>query len=103
MKSLAFLFFGLLPMAIGLPNRACAESYPNHPVRLIVAFSAGGSVDVLARIVALKLGEYWGQQVTVENRTGALGNIGALAAARSAPDGYTLHFATQSLAVNVTF
>lgn len=81
---------------------AQAESYPSHPVRMIIAFSAGGSVDALGRIVAQKLGEYWGQQVTVENRTGALGNIGAIAAARSAPDGYTLHFATQSLAVNVT-
>lgn len=86
-----------------MPSRGVrAETFPSHPVRVIIAFSAGGSVDALGRIVAQKLGEYWGQQVTVENRTGALGNIGALAAARSAPDGYTLHFATQSLAVNVT-
>lgn len=69
---------------------------------MVIAFSAGGSVDALGRILAQKLGEQWSQQVTVENRTGALGNIGALAAARSPADGYTLHFATQSLAVNVT-
>jgi tripartite-type tricarboxylate transporter receptor subunit TctC len=69
---------------------------------LIIAFSAGGSVDALGRLLAQKLAEKWHQQVAVENRTGALGNIGAIAAARSAPDGYTLHLATQSLAVNVT-
>jgi len=83
-------------------SRGQAETYPSHPVRMIIAFSAGGSVDALGRILAQKLSEYWGQQVTVENRTGALGNIGALTAARSAPDGYTLHFTTQALAVNVT-
>lgn len=81
---------------------AQTEAFPSHPVRMIIAFSAGGSVDALGRILAQKLSEQWGQQVTVENRTGALGNIGALAAARSPADGYTLHFATQSLAVNVT-
>jgi len=93
-----------LIISIVLAQERCvqAQSYPNHPVRLIVAFSAGGSVDALGRILAQKLGEYWGQQVTVENRTGALGNLGAIAAARSAPDGYTLHLATQSVAVNGT-
>ncbi len=101
LKFLTVLAAVVFASAPTLP-RAQAESYPSHPVRVIIAFSAGGSVDALGRIVAQKLGEYWGQQVTVENRTGALGNIGALAAARSAPDGYTLHFATQSLAVNVT-
>src|SRR6185369_1313901 len=88
--------------AVGMAVPAQAETYPSKPVRMIIAFSAGGSVDALGRIVAAKLSEYWGQQVTVENRSGALGNIGAIAAARAAPDGYTLHFATQSLAVNVT-
>jgi len=88
--------------AVTAVSRGQAETYPSHPVRMIVAFSAGGSVDALGRILAQKLSEYWGQQVTVENRTGALGNIGALAAARAAPDGYTLHFTTQALAVNVT-
>jgi tripartite-type tricarboxylate transporter receptor subunit TctC len=86
----------------GLVSQAHAENYPARPVRLIIAFSAGGSVDALGRLLAQKLTEKWHQQVAVENRTGALGNIGAIAAARSAPDGYTLHLATQSLAVNVT-
>ena len=84
------------------PHSARASDFPNRPVRLIVAFSAGGSVDALGRILAQKLTELWGQQVSVENRTGALGNIGAVAAARATPDGYTLHLAAQSVAVNVT-
>lgn len=98
--------FGLVAIIISIlvteETRVQAQPFPNHPVRLIVAFSAGGSVDALGRILAQKLGEYWGQQVAVENRTGALGNIGAIAAAHSAPDGYTLHLATQSVAVNGT-
>jgi tripartite-type tricarboxylate transporter receptor subunit TctC len=81
---------------------ATAQDYPNRPVRMVVAFPAGGTLDTLARIVSQKLGEEWGQPVVVENRPGAGGNIGAAAAARAAPDGYTLHFGAQSLAVNVT-
>src|SRR3974390_2304888 len=85
-----------------LPTSAVAQSYPYRPVRIIVAFPAGGTLDTLARIIAQKLGDTWGQSVLVENRPGAGGNIGAASAARAAPDGYTLHFGAQSLAVNVT-
>jgi tripartite-type tricarboxylate transporter receptor subunit TctC len=81
---------------------AAAQTYPDRPIRIMVAFSAGGTLDTIARIIAQKLSEAWGQQVIVENRSGAGGNIGAAAAAQSAPDGYTLHFGAQSLAVNVT-
>lgn len=82
---------------------ASAQGYPNRPVRMIVAFPAGGTLDTLARIVSQKLSEEWGQSVVVENRPGAGGgNIGAATAARATPDGYTLHFGAQSLAVNVT-
>ena len=88
------LVFGPLP--------ANAQRYPTQPVRLIIAFSAGGSVDTFGRIVAQKLGELWGQQVLVENRAGGLGNIGAVAAARASADGYTLHLAASSLALNAT-
>ena len=102
LKSLWGPLAAIISLVVALQAAAQEQSYPNHPVRLIVAFSAEGSVDALGRILAQKLGEYWGQQVTVENRTGALGNIGAIAAARSAPDGYTLHLATQSVAVNGT-
>ena len=88
--------------ALILQTSAVAQSYPDRPVRIIVAFPAGGTLDTLARIIAQKLGDSWGQSVLVENRPGAGGNIGAASAARAAPDGYTLHFGAQSLAVNVT-
>ena len=88
--------------ALILQTSAVAQSYPDRPVRIVVAFPAGGTLDTLARIIAQKLGDTWGQSVLVENRPGAGGNIGAASAARAAPDGYTLHFGAQSLAVNVT-
>ena len=88
--------------ALILQTSSVAQSYPDRPVRIIVAFPAGGTLDTLARIIAQKLGDAWGQSVLVENRPGAGGNIGAASAARAAPDGYTLHFGAQSLAVNVT-
>jgi tripartite-type tricarboxylate transporter receptor subunit TctC len=87
---------------ISLPAVAQAQSYPNRSVRMIIAFSAGGSIDTLGRILAQKLGELWGHSVVVENRTGGGGNIGTIAASQAAPDGYTLHFAASSIAVNVT-
>jgi tripartite-type tricarboxylate transporter receptor subunit TctC len=66
------------------------ESYPVRPVRFIVPFAAGGAVDILSRTVGGKLSGMWGQQVVIDNRPGAGGNIGAEAAARAAPDGYTV-------------
>jgi tripartite-type tricarboxylate transporter receptor subunit TctC len=81
---------------------ASAQSYPDRSVRIIIAFAAGGTIDTLGRIVAQKLSEAWGQSVFVENRPGASGNIGAIAAAQAPPDGYTLHLGGQVLAVNVT-
>lgn len=67
-----------------------AANYPTKPVRFIAPFPPGGSTDLLARLVALKLSEAWGQQVIVENRGGAAGTIGVELAARAAPDGYTI-------------
>ena len=81
---------------------AWAQGYPDRPVRMLIAFPGGGTIDTLGRILAQKLTEAWGQNVVIENRPGAGGNIGAAAAAKSAPDGYTLHFGAQTLAVNVT-
>jgi tripartite-type tricarboxylate transporter receptor subunit TctC len=81
---------------------AAAQTYPDRPVRLLIAFPAGGTIDTLGRILAQKLSEAWGQNVVIENRAGAGGNIGAALAAQAVPDGYTLHFGAQSLAVNVT-
>ena len=64
---------------------------------MLIAFSPAGAIDVLGRHIADKLSTMWGQQVIVENRPGAGGNIGAAAAAQAAPDGYTLHFGAQTL------
>ena len=82
---------------------AFAQKYPNHSVKMNIAFSAGGTVDTLGRIVAQHLSDTWGESVVVENRAGGGGNIGAIAAAKSPPDGYTLHMGAQSLAVNVSY
>ena len=83
---LSFLLAAALVMA---PN-ALAQKYPAKPVRLVLPFAAGSAVDVLARIYGQKLAEAWGQQVLVDNRTGAAGIIGMETIARAAPDGYTL-------------
>jgi tripartite-type tricarboxylate transporter receptor subunit TctC len=69
---------------------AGAQEWPAKPVRIIVPFPAGGSADLMPRIVAEKLAQMWGQPVIVDNRPGAAGNIGADAAYRAEPDGYTL-------------
>ncbi len=81
-------FFVLL--LVGGIEPAGAQSWPAKPVRIIVPFSAGGTVDVLARFIAERLSSTLGQPMLVENRPGAAGNIGTEAVARAAPDGYTL-------------
>src|SRR5207302_10852984 len=88
----------LAPIVIGRPARA--EVWPNRVVRLIVPLAAGGPTDVIARIVAEQLSKIWNQQVVIENRAGAGTNIGTEIVARSDPDGYTMLYATSSLAVN---
>lgn len=67
-----------------------ADNYPSKPITIVVPFPAGGTADVLPRIVAQKLSEKWGQPVVIQNRTGAGGNIGTDYVAKAAPDGYTL-------------
>src|SRR5215467_7386318 len=83
-----------------LPAPARAQSWPSRFVRLIVPFPPGGGTDAIARVVAGKLSDIWGQQMVVENRGGGATNIGTEAAVRSDPDGYTLILQSMPLAVN---
>jgi tripartite-type tricarboxylate transporter receptor subunit TctC len=93
---------GLVAAALFAIAALAADTYPTRPVRLIIPFPAGGSIDTLGRILTQKLGELWGQSVFVENRPGAGGNLGTIAAAEAAPDGYTINFGGQFTAANAT-
>lgn len=93
----AAVLAGLASLTAGT---AFAQDYPNRPVRMIVPFAAGGPTDVIARVVAMKLTEGLGQQVVVDNRAGAGGNIGMGLAASASPDGYTMIVVSSSFVVN---
>ena len=84
-----------------LPATSAAQTFPSKPIRIIVAFPAGGGTDIVARMIAPKLGEALGTQVVIDNRAGAQGVVGTEIAARSPPDGHTLFMGTLgNLAVN---
>jgi tripartite-type tricarboxylate transporter receptor subunit TctC len=90
---------GAMVLASG---RAQSETYPSHPVRMLVPFAAGGPGDIFARLIAQKLTEQMGQQFFVDNRPGAGGTIGTGQAARTAPDGYTLLVGSSTVWVNAS-
>lgn len=99
MLSLRRLWFAW-PLVLAAGSAAAADAYPSRQVRLVVPFAAGGAVDAVARTVAARLSEQFGQKVVVENRAGASGNIGAEAVVRSPADGYTLLLTASTLVVN---
>lgn len=84
----------LATVLLGICGYAHAQSYPGKPIRVVVPYSPGGSGDVVARTIGLKLTEAWGQQIAIDNRPGAGGNIGTELVARAPADGYTLLLAT---------
>src|SRR4051794_20426649 len=84
-----------------IPHIARAQPWPARPVRIIVGFAAGGTVDIVARVIGHWLSERLGQQFIVDNRTGASGNIGTEAVARAPADGYTLLGVAPANATNV--
>ena len=98
-KASAVVLVGLA----GIAAAASAQDYPAKPVRIVAPFAAGGSTDVLTRLISAKLGERWNQSVIVDNRVGASGNIGAEVVAKlSAPDGYTLLMAGSPHTIGVS-
>lgn len=87
-------------LMVGASPAIMGQAYPSRPIRIIVPWPPGGGNDVLGRVVAAKLAERMGQQVVVENKAGAAGNIGAEQAARSEPDGYTILLVQVAVVMN---
>jgi tripartite-type tricarboxylate transporter receptor subunit TctC len=90
MKRFGMLVHALALCALSMPLQGIAQSWPVKSVRIIVPYPAGGTSDILARMLGQKLSEIWGQSIIVENKPGANGNVGADLVAKSQPDGYTL-------------
>jgi len=100
MKSAALKLI-VIPLALAAPHGANAADYPTKPIRMIVGFAPGGGTDTTARAISSKLGELLGQQVIIDNRAGAAGNIATEMVAKANPDGYTLLLGTiAALAIN---
>jgi tripartite-type tricarboxylate transporter receptor subunit TctC len=91
--------FGLAVLAL-IAGQAFAQAYPSKPVHAIISFTPGSATDIVGRVVAAKLSEYWGQPVVAENRSGAGGSIGSAMVAKAASDGYTLLINSNAHSVN---
>jgi len=100
MRSLVSIAAALCALAAPLASHA--QAWPTQPVKIVVPFSPGTGMDILARTVGPKLAEMWGQPVVVDNRPGASGNLGANLVAKSPPDGYTLVMGASTLIINKT-
>src|SRR2546426_6813361 len=101
-KSISILFacsFALLA-TLGARNAAAQDAYPNKPIKIIVPFTPGTGIDILARTLGEKLGDDWKTGVVIDNRPGASGNIGTEAVAKSPADGYTLLMTASTIVLN---
>lgn len=101
MKRLFYILFGLIAGLSLWASAATAQAYPNRPIRLVVPFGPGSGADIIARILADRLGEQMNVRVVVENRDGAGGAIGSTMVANSTPDGYTLLLIPSSFTVSL--
>ena len=99
MNKIKYLLYFIL--TVSSAAAAQSENYPNKPLRIIVPFAPGGSADINSRLIAPKMSELLGQQIIVDNRAGASGNIGNELVARAAPDGYTLLLNSLPFVVNL--
>ncbi len=99
MNAIIRLLFGCLALSAALTQPTLAQNWPVRPIRFIVSFAAGSTPDILCRLITERMGAALGQQIFVENRPGAGNIIGAQAAARAAPDGYTFYWATAAALV----
>ncbi len=95
------LIAALIAVALHANPVLAQQKFPAKPIRIVVAFTAGGTPDTLARIIGQKMSENWGQPVIIENRPGASGTLAALLVTRATPDGYTLLATSASIAINV--
>jgi tripartite-type tricarboxylate transporter receptor subunit TctC len=100
MRIIRFCVALLALIATSLVPALAQDKYPNRPVKFVVSFAAGGSNDIIARVLCDWLSEHLGQQFVVENRTGASGNVGAQSVINSAPDGYTVMFVGPNNAIS---
>ncbi|UIF90085.1 tripartite tricarboxylate transporter substrate binding protein [Cupriavidus sp. UYPR2.512] len=90
----------VLPAVLAQPAAAADAAYPSHPIRMVVPFPPGGPTDLVSRVIARRMSEELGQQVLVDNRPGANGNIGAEIVAKAPADGYTVLYNTSSIALS---